>query len=265
MNTSVDTTVPSVTTIPLPIESICMVAIGGTGNILALLVLFCTRRDCRIVFYRLIGILIFTDLLAIVMTSPVTFLAYFGHIDLQTDMKVCHYNSFVVIFFGLSTAFIVSIMGMERYLALFHPSLYVEKITSSRIAQTLIGLYVAAFIVASLPLIGLGKNVPHYPETWCLFDFDGNTIEDSIFAYLYSSVALIMVFLLLLTNVTILWAFCKQSNPLITIAHVFTESTPDMEKQMIIFLTGFTIAYNSSWLPLTVSIAMFGICNKLYT
>ncbi|XP_021362598.1 prostaglandin E2 receptor EP4 subtype-like [Mizuhopecten yessoensis] len=236
-----------------PWPSIIMFATGVTGNVLALIVLIKSPNEQRrSVFYRLVGVLALTDLLGICATSPVPFMVYGNQIRLKERPQICNYSSFMMIFFGFATVFVVAVMGVERYLALMHPFLYSEKVTTSKVTQTLIGFFVAALILGSLPLLGLGSNIVHYPGTWCFFNFNGDTIEDSIYAFLYSCVGILMILMLLFTNVIVTCLLVKMRRSSALPHYSSNRGPPEQELQMIVFLSGITFTFVACWSPLMV-------------
>lgn len=248
------TTSSSSTDSQTPWPAIVMFSAGVTGNILALLVLIKSPKEQRrSVFYKLVGVLALTDLLGICVTSPVTFLVYANQIRLKEKPQLCDYSSFMMIFFGFATVFVVAVMGVERYLALMHPFLYSEKVTTLKMTQTIIGFFVAAVILASLPLLGLGRNVVHYPDTWCFFNFNGDTIEDSIYAFLYSCVGILMIAMLTFTNVIVMCLLIKMRRSSALPHYSSILGPPEQEVQMIVFLSGITVTFVACWSPLMVS------------
>ncbi|XP_033737500.1 prostaglandin E2 receptor EP4 subtype-like [Pecten maximus] len=240
-----------------PWPAIVMFTAGVTGNVLALIVLIKSPKEQRrSVFYRLVGVLALTDLLGICATSPVTFMVYANQIRLKEKPQICNYSSFMMIFFGFATVFVVAVMGVERYLALMHPFLYNEKVTTSKVTQTLIGFFVAALILGSLPLLGLGSNIVHYPDTWCFFNFNGDTIEDSIYAFLYSCVGILMILMLIFTNVIVTCLLIKMRRSSALPHYSSNTGPPEQELQMIVFLSGITFIFVACWSPLMVVVLL---------
>ncbi|KAK3089783.1 hypothetical protein FSP39_006491 [Pinctada imbricata] len=237
-----------------------MFGAGVLGNGLALLVLFLsTKTKKRTVFYRLVGLLGVVDLAGTVALSPVTLLQYSRHDRWYGGQPLCDYYSYMMIFFGFTTMFIVAIMALDRYLALIHPYFYASKMSWTRIKVGLAVLTAFAAIFAFLPIIGLGSNVVHYPNTWCFFDCKGVTTKDELYSYSYAAVGFVVIVFLAFTNISVIVTLTKMHmvthfrKPSCRSIHVCISSE---EAQMIIFLIGVVIVFVGCWAPLMIVVVL---------
>jgi len=230
-----------------------MFTAGVLGNILALIVLSRSRKEHkRTVFYRLVGGLALTDLFGTLSTSPVTLVNYSNKLKWVGGQSLCDYFSFMLIFFGFATVFIVCSMALDRYVALRKPYLYEAKITYHKGKYILLTLWFAAFLIACLPLIGLGQNVKHYPGSWCFFDFYSDVIRVKFFAYLYSIIGISVISSIIILNTFVIITVWKMRQ--VTLVHNQYNHTKrlDSEIQMVIFLVGILTVFGLCWGPLMV-------------
>ena len=238
-----------------------MFSSGVFGNSLALIVLFVSSKSRkRSIFYRLVGFLSFMDLIGTLALSPVTLLQYSRSDRWYGGQPLCDYFSFMMIFFGFSTMFIVAVMALDRYVALIHPYVYASKFSWTRIKIITGSLLLFTAIFASLPVLGVGTNVVHDPNTWCFFKCNGSNIPDAIFSYSYAGVGFIMLVFLAYTNISVIIALTKMH----MVAHIrkapcesINACISSEEIQMIMFLVGVVLVFVGCWAPLMVSSEYF--------
>ncbi|XP_062589773.1 prostaglandin E2 receptor EP4 subtype-like [Saccostrea cucullata] len=219
-----------------------MFTAGVLGNSLALLVLYSSRKEQKqSVFYRLVGALAVTDLFGTCATSPVILLVYANGLKWQGGQPLCNYASFMMIFAGLSTMFILAAMAFDRYLALNRPYFYTSHVNPTRVKYIFPILLTAALVMACLPLIGVGDNVHHFPGTWCFFDYYGTTVRVKSFAILYSLLGLTVLTMIIILNFVVLktvWSLHRKA----------------CEIQMVVFLVGILTVICVCWAPLMIRV-----------
>lgn len=232
---------------------------GAFGCILALIVLRRSRNEQKkTIFYRLVGALAITDMLGTCFTSPVTLIIYMNQFKWVGGQELCDYFSFIFIFTGNSTVFIVGVMALERYLAIQHPYLYNAHASTKKAHFILIGLWLLAFVIATAPLLGLGSNVLQYPGTWCFFNSFGVTVTDKIFSYFYASVGLLVILVIIICNIIVISTLVKMrrrnvTRRLSTLSFTGKVKKQSSEIQMMVHLVGIICVFVICWAPLMVS------------
>lgn len=242
-----------------PLVPALMFTAGVVGNLTALIVLIkSTKENSRTIFYKLVGLLSVVDLCGTVMTSPVTFMQYAHFPHWYGGIGLCHYFSFMLIFFGLATMFTVAIMALDRYIALLHPYFYTGFVTKRKALYILISMFIFSIAVSSLPILGVGKNVKHFPGTWCFFDFRDGSSGGRGFSYLYSLTGVLIISLITVSNVAVIATLIQMRD---TSKGIFCNKDElcrvDREMQMMIFLIGVVIIFIICWAPLMVSTCVF--------
>ncbi|XP_048758798.2 prostaglandin E2 receptor EP4 subtype-like [Ostrea edulis] len=177
-----------------PLDSSVSFTLGVIGNILALAMLIkhADQHKWKI-FYRLVGALAFTDLFGILTTSPVVFAVYNNKFMWVGGQPLCDYFSFMLIFASLGTLTTVTAMSLDRFLALWYPYFYNSSQKKRRVHAMLVGIWIFAAVVASMPLMKFGHNIRHFPCTWCFIDYFGTSQTDRIFSILYASLGILTV------------------------------------------------------------------------
>eukprot|EP00058_Branchiostoma_floridae_P004137 XP_002589625.1 hypothetical protein BRAFLDRAFT_99232 [Branchiostoma floridae] len=100
--------------------------------------------------------------------------------------EVCAFHGTVLTALSVESQMIVALMSTERYLSLIHPFFYSEHLADNhrKIIIGLHGLFFYAAVSAGLPLFGLNRNVPHPPDSYCMFDWADQTPKGRLVVYL---------------------------------------------------------------------------------
>ncbi|XP_078671817.1 G-protein coupled receptor 39-like [Branchiostoma floridae x Branchiostoma belcheri] len=161
-----------------------MITVGIFGNILILIVnryIMKRRKTWPTVLLRWLA---WTDVLNCSIGLVIPLVGYF--VDVYSVAALCDLNGIVL--FGLSVAsqLIVALMSAERCLSLLKPFAYEAHFgpDSVKMYYILGGIVLYSLIVALLPTFGLNRNVPHYPYTFCMFDFTDTTPGGRFVVYL---------------------------------------------------------------------------------
>ncbi|XP_052778019.1 prostaglandin E2 receptor EP4 subtype-like [Mya arenaria] len=229
-----------------------MFSFGVFGNILAIAVLFRSSNEHkRTVFYRLVGALACTDLFGTCATSPITLAVYANKFKWVGGDALCQYESFMLIFAGYSTVFIIGAMAVDRLLAILCPFFYDQHITTRRAVLGICSLWAFAAFLGLLPILGLGENVKQFPGTWCFFTFVSSEIKNQIFAYMYASIGLSVISMTIVFNFVVTWTLLKMRRKAANISHAKRQ---DSELQMMMLLLGIIIIFSTCWCPFLIRV-----------
>ncbi|XP_033736819.1 prostaglandin E2 receptor EP4 subtype-like isoform X1 [Pecten maximus] len=244
-----------------PASTAIQFTFGVIGNLLAIFVLVRSAKSHKWrVFYRLVGALAVTDLFGIVATSPVAFIVYANNLKWVGGQPLCDYLSFMLIFAGLATVFIVAAMSLDRFVAVWFPYSYNVTMKKAYLVNlAVISLWLVSISIAFLPLIGLGQNVLQFPGTWCFFNFFGTDIEDKFFAYFYATIGIIMILLTAILNSLVIFMLGKanrQNGLRRKAASVGSRSgrTRRNDVFIMIFLVVLMVVFATCWTPLMVRV-----------
>lgn len=232
-----------------------MFGAGVLGNVLAIIVLIRSSREHkRTVFYRLVGALACTDLLGICATSPVTLAVYANHFKWVGGMSMCNYESFMLIFAGFSTILIICAMAIERFVSICHPFIYDKHVRKGNTTVGILILWSFAIVMGTLPIIGLGENVIHYPGTWCFFSFTSTVITNKIFAYLYAIIGLVGILVTGISNFFVISVLIRMQRRAkkTTGSYVACNHKLSREMQMMVLMIGIVIIFSTCWCPFLV-------------
>ena len=160
--------------------------IGICGNIFVLIVTYRILRYRKNIPNVLILFLAWTDLLIFLLAYPQSLLKYFFGVYFG-DYIACDYQATVLTFLYTISISLVSIMSADRLLGLHRPFCYKKYITydKEKVKVAAIGLGTTTLTVSLLPALGIGRNVLHFPGTFCLFDWGAESLEGKALVYSY--------------------------------------------------------------------------------
>ncbi|XP_061182473.1 prostaglandin E2 receptor EP4 subtype-like [Saccostrea echinata] len=241
-----------------PADSAVMFTLGVSGNILALVLLIrhADEHNWRI-FYRLVSALAFTDLFGIITSSPVAFAVYNNKFMWVGGQPVCDYLSFMLIFASVATLTIVTAMSLDRYLALWYPYFYNSSQKKRRVHVMLVGIWIFAALVACLPLMRFGRNIRHFPCTWCFFDYYGTYRTDKAFSILYTSLGMLAVVFSTGFNTLVIFAISKGAYGSRRGSIKCTRGKKRERRNEIftlIFLIAISVIHAVCWMPLMIRV-----------
>ncbi|KAK3756798.1 hypothetical protein RRG08_003916 [Elysia crispata] len=257
------------------VSPILMFLAGVLGNILALLVIRRTRVESqRLMFHSLVGALVWNDLLGIILTTPVTVAAYVNNRQMPGGEHLCRFNGLVMVCFGLSTPLIVGFMAVERFLFVKHTFFYTKHCAPGAARSIVFALWGFTLFFGLLPLLGFGEYVLQYPKTWCFLNFSTAEAVHAVYGYLYSSVILILVLVMVACNLVVVLTLARvrqfrrkhstgSLNSVIAADGVLDDTAKqqamakrktqkDIELQMIVVVCAITAVFIICWVPLMV-------------
>ena len=268
------------------VSPVVMFLAGVIGNILALSALYRTRTDVRATkFYTLVTSLAWTDLLGILMTSPSTIAAYVNGVRWAGGMPHCRYHGFVMTCFGLATPLIICAMAIERFLALKCVFFYSARCKNATACGVIVTLWTGVLCYGVLPLFGIGAFEKQYPGTWCFLAFHTSDLMNNLYGYIYASLNLIAISVMLFCNVYVMFTLIKTrltwetphprkerllsdgKDIAVGCRHVKPKQKA-AEVQMIVLLCAITTVFALCWSPLMVRITCidteFSVINSYF-
>lgn len=181
-----------------------MFAGGAVGNLIAIIVLSVSRQQRKSsAFYTLVCGLAVTDLLGTCLASPITIANYLNP-NVLLDQHVCEFQSFLLLFFGLTGLSIICTMAAERYLAICCPYTYQRWGVDRRFAQKLLlFIYISHIFFCCLPMMGMANSTLQPSETWCFIDWRKHDPVSNAYSVLYSVVSLLLILGTILLNLVV--------------------------------------------------------------
>ena len=244
---------------------IAMFTSGILGNIMALVVLYTSRKEAkRTVFYTLLAGLGWTDLIGQLLTSPVAIVVYANNLQWVGGKPLCKYHAFVMIFFGCITPLLVCAMSLERLLALRFTYFYARTVTRRKAEITVIACWVFVFFFCTWPLMGFGSYELQFPKSWCFLNFHKESPSDVAYASIFASLNITVIIINLCCNVTVVVTLLQMRKKRLGhtspscqrrqgTAKSKTPNKKETETQMVVFLCAITTVFTICCLPLNVS------------
>ncbi|XP_013382540.1 prostaglandin E2 receptor EP4 subtype-like [Lingula anatina] len=245
--------------------------VGIMGNSLALGVLYKMRSNHsemrKSVFYVLVEGLVWTDLLGILLTAPITIITYVMYPTkwLCAHPHICKFGAFAGALFGIVTPLIICAMAIERLFSINYPYTFSVSFTQSKAKLSLIACWGVGLFVASLPLMGFGKYELQYPHMWCFLNWHAETPLDTAYALTYASINVLTMLTLVVSSVTVIVTLLKmrtyRRSSVGSTRQFSILKNPDVaqkqrevELQMVWFLVGIMFVYVVCWSPLIIQI-----------
>lgn len=244
-----------------PVSSATMFSIGVLGNICAILVICKSSRKHKWkAFYRYVLLLAITDLLGILLTSPITLYTYANNKVWIGGQIMCDFYGFQMAFSGVSTVLLAAAMSVDRLIAVYFPYFYTKEIKDNprRINYVLVLVWIFAASIGVSPVFGFGQNEIQFPYTWCFFKLHSEKTLDKIYCILYASTILIVILIMAICNALVI-AFLKNETGerlsdfrrKVSITSVKT-SRKKQDKYIIVFLVAIFVVFSACWTPFMV-------------
>jgi len=252
---------------------ILMMSSGLLGNVLALVVLYTSKKDVKkTVFYILLAGLAWTDLIGHLLTGPMAIIVYANNLKWVGGQATCVYHAFVMICFAVLTPILVCLMSLDRLVALKFSFFYARTFTKKKARIVFVSCWIVVLLFCSLPLIGFGSYEQQFPGSWCFLNFHRESEMDIAYATIFSVINILVITLNIVCNTLVVLTLIKmrkkriiQNSPSIERRHGATkpksQKRVESETQMVVFLCAITLVFSTCHLPLNVSIQ----CITIYT
>ncbi|KAM6938870.1 prostaglandin E2 receptor EP4 subtype-like [Lycodopsis pacificus] len=183
---------------------ILMFAGGAIGNLIAIIVLSVSIQERKSsAFYTLVCGLAVTDLLGTCLASPVTIANYLDEAVLSNP-RVCEFDSFLLLFFGLTGLSIICAMAAERYLAICCPYTYQRWRVDRRLAQKfLFFIYISDIFLCCLPMMGMSESKLQSCGKWCFIEWRPQTSVATAYSVLYGVISLLLILGTIVLNLAV--------------------------------------------------------------
>uniref|UniRef100_A0AAY5EP81 Thromboxane A2 receptor n=1 Tax=Electrophorus electricus TaxID=8005 RepID=A0AAY5EP81_ELEEL len=173
---------------------------------------------------------------------------FLGHVIPGAMVLHLYQNSMV--FFGLCPLFLGCAMAAERCLGVTRPLFHARLVSTARTKIAVVLIWMAALVVALLPIAKLGEYTYQYPSTWCFIKVLGNTSgSDVAFMLLFSSLGLASLTVSLVCNtvsgISLVLARLRKRK-----CHHRAAKSHDIE--MVVQLVGITVTSCICWSPLLI-------------
>lgn len=257
---------------------IIMFATGILGNILALLVLYTSRKEAKkTVFYTLLAGLAWTDLIGQLMTSPIAIIVYANNLKWVGGKPVCQYHAFAMILFGGLTPLLVCAMSIERLLALRFGYFHARVVTKKKAFVAIAVCWGIVMFYCTWPFVGLGSYEIQFPGSWCFLNFHKESVSDIIYASIFAATNIFIILLNLGCNIAVVVTLLQMrrkrisnNSPYCHRRHGTNQSKSksikrEAETQMVIFLCAITAVFTTCWLPININIIInqvTGVTNR---
>ncbi|ESP05504.1 hypothetical protein LOTGIDRAFT_73186, partial [Lottia gigantea] len=244
---------------------ILMMSTGVLGNLLALFVLYTSKKEMKkTVFFPLLLGLAWTDLIGQLSTAPIAIIVYANNLKWVGGEELCTYHGFMMVWFGLLTPLIACCMSVERFIALRFSYFYARVATRPMAQYAIVICWITTCFMCTLPLMGFGSYEHQFPGSWCFLNFHRESRLDTAYASIFAMLNVIFIGVMIVCNVTVVVTLINMRRSR-KVKHspsnerkfsVITKSLLEMEieTQMAWFLCAITLVFSICWLPLNIHI-----------
>ncbi|KAF1425522.1 Prostaglandin E2 receptor EP3 subtype, partial [Spheniscus humboldti] len=237
-----------------------MMITGIVGNALAMLLIsrsYRTKESRRKRSFLLcIGSLALTDLLGQLLTSPIVISVYMSNRAwdaVDPSGHLCAFFGFSMTVFGLCPLFIASTMAVERTLAIRAPHWYASHMKTRVTKTVLLGIWLAVFAFALLPIAGLGQYTLQWPGTWCFISTDNSQLTGSLFfASTFAVLGLLSLVVTVACNLATIEALVSRCWTKETVSHS-SKQWGRITMETLIQLLGIMCVLSTCWSPLLIT------------
>ncbi|XP_062574954.1 thromboxane A2 receptor-like [Saccostrea cucullata] len=233
------------------------IVLGVLGNLTAFVLLIKQSKFHNWkVFYRLVLLLVSADLLGVVLFGSISVIENTATTWLG-GKGLCVAESIIIIFISLTNLLIVTVISLERFLALWHPYFYSTLKHNACIMFVPAVILCVAVVMAILPAVTGDHFERIYPCDFCFINIYGNNLSDYIYALIYSILGLLLITLAIVLNILVIVALSHGSrgNPkrqsLISVSHDGKEHY-FMLFQLLAVITELAVC----WSPLLIKFIM---------
>ncbi|XP_030350341.1 prostaglandin E2 receptor EP3 subtype [Strigops habroptila] len=237
-----------------------MMITGIVGNALAMLLVSRSYRAKesrrKRSFLLCIGSLALTDLLGQLLTSPIVISVYLSNRAwhaVDPSGHLCAFFGFSMTVFGLCPLFIASAMAVERTLAIRAPHWYASHMKTRVTKAVLLGIWLAVFAFALLPIAGLGQYTLQWPGTWCFISTGDSQLTSSLFfASTFAVLGLLSLVVTVACNLATIEALVSRCRTKATAARS-SKQWGRIAMETLIQLLGIMCVLSACWSPLLIT------------
>ncbi|XP_075365107.1 prostaglandin E2 receptor EP3 subtype [Mycteria americana] len=237
-----------------------MMIAGIVGNALAMLLVsrsYRTKESRRKRSFLLcIGSLALTDLLGQLLTSPIVISVYLSGRAwdaIDPSCHLCAFFGFSMTVFGLCPLFIASAMAVERTLAIRAPHWYASHMKTRVTKTVLLGIWLAVFAFALLPIAGLGQYTLQWPGTWCFISTGDSQLTGSLFfASTFAILGLLSLMVTVVCNLATIEALVSRCRTKATVSRS-SKQWGRIAIETLIQLLGIMCVLSACWSPLLIT------------
>ncbi|XP_068752312.1 prostaglandin E2 receptor EP3 subtype-like [Montipora capricornis] len=175
--------------------------IGMLGNLLVLTTTYRILRHKRNIPNVLILFLAWIDLLVFPLAYPQPLVKYFYGVYVG-DYMGCDFQATCIVCLFTLSILVVVLMSVDRLLALFKPFYYDKQMIydKEKIKIASIGFGCSVLTISLLPAFGVGRNVLHFPGTFCLFEWGSDSFEGQALVYIFMALLALAMLVVVVCN-----------------------------------------------------------------
>ncbi|XP_063770901.1 thromboxane A2 receptor [Pseudophryne corroboree] len=230
--------------------------IGLSSNLFALCVLVNaskkTRSRSRSSFLIFLCGLVVTDFMGLLVTGIIVVSYHITQFDWQVldeDCHLCNFLGLSMVFYGQCPLLLGAAMAAERFFGINRPFSRSANLSKRRACGIVVMVWCFAFVLALLPIMGLGQYTLQYPKSWCFLTLLQDS-KNKAFGLIFSLTGIFCVCFSFILNTISVVTLCRVYHDRESV-----QRRRDSEVEMMVQLVGIMIIASLCWLPLLGFIA----------
>ena len=244
--------------------NICIVLL----NSLALMVIMRFRtKNC--IDILVLGLAL-TDLTKGLIPVPMAVYTYLSPWYMKDGTAACDFFGWIAFTTNSASMLILSMMAIERFVAIAKPFAYRSLITKKRMELSVLIAVSFSAVLSLLPVLGVGRMIPYNHGAYCHFDYSTNTTAAriySVFVLIYGftlTIAVLIAYSVVFYKIRDLIKRHRRFSVAKIVARVSVSDGKQrkdinlkVEKMFSYLTVGLMFLYWFSWFPFLVSNSLF--------
>ncbi len=156
--------------------NVCIVLLNAL--VLMVIMRFRTKNCIDILILGLAS----TDLTKGVVPVPMSVVIYLSSWYLKEGSIACQFFGWIAFTTNSASMLILTIMAIERLVAIIKPFAYRRLITKKRMKISVFVAVLFSATVSVLPVLGIGQMVPYNQGAYCHFDYSKNSTASRVYS-----------------------------------------------------------------------------------
>lgn len=177
--------------------------------------------------------------------------------------KLCDFQGFVFLFSTLCSAFLATLMAVDRCIAVTKPFFHRKTMTVNKAKVLLLGAIAASLVVALFPILTFGSFVDNLGGHFCTVNWFPKNAQDRAFCAFYAILGGLPATVVLLCNITVIWELFRNRKRRVSVTNMilpgarqmatvrYTERE-DTETQFSRTMVLISVVYLFGWIPFMV-------------
>ena len=177
--------------------------------------------------------------------------------------KLCDFQGFVFLFSTLCSAFLATLMSVDRCIAVTKPFFHRKTMTVNKAKVFLLGAIAASLVVSFFPICTFGSFVKNLSGSFCTVNWFPQNASDRAFCAFYAVLGGLPATVVLFCNITVIWELFRNRKRRVSVTNMILPGArqmsqarnaerDDTETQFSRTMVLISVVYLFGWIPFMV-------------